>query len=207
MLWLLLLIIIICIAIIFKIHIDKYNLQKTAGEYFENLFYKQKWLYLTMEEVKLLPDKLLNKINTLIMRMDYNPKMFWEEMPKAKVLIIMDDDKKEPIGFLKTLKPNTCEGLFKRVQSYKSYVDTVESVYISSVFIHPDYRGKGYGNKIMEFALKLIKIDFAYYAKTNALKVILEVRKNNDPARKLYDKLSFKNIGKTKEAYLMLLET
>jgi ribosomal protein S18 acetylase RimI-like enzyme len=200
--WLILLILLICVAIIIKLHLKKSEIEKISGGLLEKLLYNQRWLFISMDEVQLLPKNLLEKINTLIMRMDYDPKIFWDEMPTSHVLIIMDDEKKEPIGFLKTLKTNTCEPLFERVSQKGSFVDDLrETIYISSVFIHPQYRGSGYGEKLVSLAGKIIKMHYH-----GASRIILEVKKINKPAYKLYEKLGYKIIGKDKEAYLMMLE-
>ena len=204
----LLIILIICIAIAFKIYYDKSNLQKTVGNLLEKILYNQRWIYLDMDEVQLLPGKILAKTNLLVRYMGSDPNTFWTLFPKAKVLIIMDDDKKEPIGLLKTIKTNTSEQIFQRVNKKGSFVDDFrESVYISSVFIHPNYRSMGYGEKLLNLSLKLIKIDYDRFIKIHKmLKVILEVKKINKAAYKLYEKIGFKNVGKNDEEYLMMFE-
>ncbi len=204
MIWLLLLIIIICIAIAFKINASKSELQKSANELIDNLFNKQRWLYLTMNETKLMSNKLLDKVDNLIRYMDYKPDIFWNEMPTSKVLIIMDDEHKGPIGFLKTLRTDTCQIILERVMKKASFVDDLrDTIYISSVFIHPEHRGNGYGEKMLNLIVKLIKND---NAAKKICRIILEVKKFNKPAYKLYEKIGFKIIGKDKEAYLMMLE-
>jgi len=62
---------------------------------------------------------------------------------------------------------------------------------IVSIAVHPAYRRKGYGKKLMEHVLNFMKG-----------KVILQVRKSNEIAIKFYEKLGFRKIGEIKKYYI-----
>ncbi|MFW6160700.1 MAG: ribosomal protein S18-alanine N-acetyltransferase [Acidobacteriota bacterium] len=64
---------------------------------------------------------------------------------------------------------------------------------IANVAVHPDYRRKGIGKKVVEKILSLLKREEVRF-------VILEVRPSNTVARALYHKLGFEVIG-VREGY------
>ncbi len=59
---------------------------------------------------------------------------------------------------------------------------------IGNVVVHPDFRGRGIGRKLMERALKTAQDQHARW-------VGLEVRADNHPARWLYESLGFRKVG------------
>ena len=67
-------------------------------------------------------------------------------------------------------------------------------VYITNVAVSSDYRGKGYGKRLVNHLLKQSKLE-------KALFVTLEVRKSNANAIALYEKCGFKKIGERKNFY------
>ena len=67
-------------------------------------------------------------------------------------------------------------------------------VYITNVAVSSDYRGKGYGKRLVNHLLKQSKLE-------KALFVTLEVRKSNANAISLYEKCGFKKIGERKNFY------
>ena len=66
--------------------------------------------------------------------------------------------------------------------------------HITNVAIHPEYRGKGLGEYLMNSLIEGCKSQ-----KCNS--ITLEVRESNLPALKLYEKLGFKVAGKRKKYY------
>ncbi|HEC88353.1 MAG TPA: ribosomal-protein-alanine N-acetyltransferase [Thermoplasmata archaeon] len=62
---------------------------------------------------------------------------------------------------------------------------------IVSIAVHPEYRNKGYGKKLMEHVLKLMKG-----------KVFLQVRKSNKSAISFYHKMGFKEIKEIEKYYM-----
>lgn len=66
--------------------------------------------------------------------------------------------------------------------------------HITNVAIHPEYRGKGLGEYLMNSLIEGCKS-----LKCNS--ITLEVRESNLPALKLYEKLGFKVAGKRKRYY------
>ena len=67
-------------------------------------------------------------------------------------------------------------------------------VYITNVAVSSDYRGKGYGKRLVNHLLKQSELE-------KALFVTLEVRESNKNAISLYEKCGFKKIGERKNFY------
>lgn len=65
---------------------------------------------------------------------------------------------------------------------------------ITNVAVHPNCRGLGFGKKIMEGLISLLKEE-------GCLDVTLEVRESNSVARNLYSSLGFKAEGVRKNFY------
>ncbi len=68
-----------------------------------------------------------------------------------------------------------------------------EKLHIVNIAVHPDYRKRGIGTKLIDFAIKITK-------KSHKREVYLEVRKTNTVAQKLYKKFGF-HITERKENY------
>ncbi len=67
-------------------------------------------------------------------------------------------------------------------------------VYITNVAVNSQYRGKGYGQKLVNQLIKQSETERAFF-------ITLEVRKSNENAIKLYEKCGFKFIGERKNFY------
>ncbi len=67
-------------------------------------------------------------------------------------------------------------------------------VYITNVAVSGKYRGKGYGQKLVNHLIKQSETERAFF-------ITLEVRKSNENAIKLYEKCGFKFIGERKNFY------
>ncbi|MGL4570082.1 MAG: ribosomal protein S18-alanine N-acetyltransferase [Clostridium sp.] len=65
---------------------------------------------------------------------------------------------------------------------------------ITNVAVHPNYRGKGYGNKVMKALIGHLNSKECY-------DITLEVRESNKIAQNLYESLGFKNEGIRKNFY------
>lgn len=65
---------------------------------------------------------------------------------------------------------------------------------IITVGVHPEYRGTG-------IAIAMLTIAEVEIAKTNAKKIFLEVAEDNVPARKLYEKQGYTQVGKRPKYY------
>ena len=61
---------------------------------------------------------------------------------------------------------------------------------IISIAVHPEYRGMGYGKKLMEHIFKFMHGE-----------IFLQVRKSNKGAIKFYEKMGFKKKGEIKKYY------
>ena len=69
----------------------------------------------------------------------------------------------------------------------------LDQVEVMNFYILPKYQGKGYGNELLEYVCNLVD-------KRNK-EMILEVRKSNEKAIKLYEKFGFKKVGIRKKYY------
>ena len=72
--------------------------------------------------------------------------------------------------------------------------------HITNVAIHPDYRGRKLGEKLMRALIQLA-------ADTSLSWMTLEVRRSNAVAQSLYRKLGFIDVGYRKRYYACLLYT
>ncbi|MDJ0930886.1 GNAT family N-acetyltransferase [Breoghania sp.] len=65
---------------------------------------------------------------------------------------------------------------------------------ILTIAVHPRWRGRGLGQKLMEAAMRKLYAD-------RILKIFLEVESGNEVARALYERLGFKVVGERKGYY------
>ena len=79
------------------------------------------------------------------------------------------------------------------VQAYAGVWFLLGEGHVTSVAVHPEARGKGYGERIVEHMMRQA-------AELGAAFLSLEVRQGNLVAQKLYKKLGFKKAG-LKEGY------
>lgn len=82
----------------------------------------------------------------------------------------------------------------EKVIGYLIYWKIGEEAQISNVAVHPDWRGRGIGERVIREILELMKKQGVRY-------VVLEVRPSNQVARSLYHKLGFEVIGVRKGYY------
>lgn len=69
-----------------------------------------------------------------------------------------------------------------------------EDAHIATIAVAPPYMRKGIGTMLVEFAIKLA-------SENGCNKLILEVRKSNEPAMKFYEKLQFEKVNTKKNFY------
>jgi len=70
----------------------------------------------------------------------------------------------------------------------------VDEAHIATIAIHPDYRGHGYGKKLLAESLRMAM-------RRGATLATLEVRENNLPAQQMYGKFGFKTVGRRPHYY------
>lgn len=70
----------------------------------------------------------------------------------------------------------------------------LDEAHITNIAIHPDYRGKKYGEALM---LEMVALALAH----GADRMTLEVRVSNTPAQRLYEKMGFASHGIRKGYY------
>lgn len=199
--WALLIILIILTAFIYKLFNSKKDLLATCQKFLKKISEKEDYLLLNSEEIACLPDdfkaqteKLMSEIHGRVRTINDHVS----ELPHSRILLLLNSTetsprKKRVIGMLKIFllseSPATRERVLGKV---KPIIIADNPIYISSVIIDQRYRGQGFGEKMFNILDRILKKD-----------VILEVKKINDPAIKLYRKLNFKIIGQNKEEYLM----
>ncbi|MEF9933852.1 MAG: ribosomal protein S18-alanine N-acetyltransferase [Clostridium sp.] len=81
-----------------------------------------------------------------------------------------------------------------RVIAYGGMWLLFDEVHITNIAVHPDYRGRGYGNIIVEDMMKIAK-------ESNMSAMTLEVRVSNTPAVNLYKKYGFVGVATRKGYY------
>jgi [ribosomal protein S18]-alanine N-acetyltransferase len=80
------------------------------------------------------------------------------------------------------------------VAGYISFWVIVDEVHINNVAVRPEARGRGVGRQLVEFAMR-------HGASRGATRVFLDVRSANQPARRLYERLGFEQVGMRRGYY------
>jgi len=80
------------------------------------------------------------------------------------------------------------------VAGYCSYRIVVDELEINNVAVRPEHRGNGYGRSLVEAALEHGRAAGARIA-------LLEVRRSNCPAQRLYESLGFTQVGERPRYY------
>ncbi|KUO74822.1 MAG: hypothetical protein APF77_11210 [Clostridia bacterium BRH_c25] len=80
------------------------------------------------------------------------------------------------------------------VAAYGGMWIVLDEAHITNIAVHPDYRGRKIGEKLVRALLQTAK-------DSEAARITLEVRASNDTARKLYKKLGFEDNGIRKGYY------
>lgn len=125
-------------------------------------------------------------------------------MLNKDILVVVDIDKKSysrPWGvneFFREINYNRFSRYFvaeidNTIVGYIGSWFLSDLIHITTVAVHPDYRRKGIGEKLMNYILDIGK-------KENYKTCVLEVRVSNERAIELYKKLGFR-IEKIKKGY------
>ncbi|MFA9453221.1 MAG: ribosomal protein S18-alanine N-acetyltransferase [Candidatus Aminicenantaceae bacterium] len=77
---------------------------------------------------------------------------------------------------------------YERIIGYIIFWHEADKARVSNFALHPDFRGLGVGESVMEETLNIIRT-------MGALHVVLEVRPSNTPAISLYQKFGFTPLG------------
>jgi ribosomal-protein-alanine N-acetyltransferase len=80
------------------------------------------------------------------------------------------------------------------VVGYVCFWEVLDEAHLMNVAVHPDHRGRGHGQFILEQLEAMCLRD-------NLRRIILEVGRRNLPARRLYKKSGFSAIGFRKKYY------
>lgn len=80
------------------------------------------------------------------------------------------------------------------VVGYIGYWLIEDEIHISTIAVHPDWRGRGIGDQLLRVAL-------TQAAEAEAVMVTLEVRVSNTVAQRLYRKYGFEVVGRRKRYY------
>ena len=135
-----------------------------------------------MERKRIYPEKLTDK--TIDGVAELEKLCFSQPWSRTSLELLL----KEGIGVGMTCSSDG------KVCAYGGMIVAVDEGQITNIATHPDYRRRGYGRAIVESLQK--------YAKNNGLDSIsLEVRESNEPAKALYAKHGFRQVGLRKGYY------
>ncbi len=81
-----------------------------------------------------------------------------------------------------------------RVVAYGGMWLVIDEAHITNIAVHPDYRGRGYGEAVTRALMALAKDTCMYM-------ITLEVRRSNAVAQALYHKVGFLDVGYRKRYY------
>jgi ribosomal-protein-alanine N-acetyltransferase len=96
-------------------------------------------------------------------------------------------------SFINELKTNVFARYFvaekeKRVIGYGGMWLVLDEAHITNIAVHPDYRGRGLGERLMRSLM-------SFAVSSGATAMTLEVRRSNEAAKQLYRKLGFVEEG------------
>jgi ribosomal-protein-alanine N-acetyltransferase len=75
-----------------------------------------------------------------------------------------------------------------RITGYGGMWFIIDEAHVTNIAVHPEYRGKGYGNLIVDAMVKIADAQGIY-------QMTLEVRASNHVAQNLYGKFGFESCG------------
>lgn len=81
-----------------------------------------------------------------------------------------------------------------QVVAYMGFYRILDEAHITNIAVKPDEKRKGFGKKLLEFALNDM-------VENGVSKVTLEVNEHNVPAINLYESFGFKLAGRRKKYY------
>ncbi|ABY91800.1 [SSU ribosomal protein S18P]-alanine acetyltransferase [Thermoanaerobacter thermohydrosulfuricus] len=102
-------------------------------------------------------------------------------------------------AFISEVTKNSCAKYIvaevdNKIVGYGGFWVVVDEGHITNIAVHPEYRSKGIGSKIMEGLIDLAK-------KNGITAMTLEVRESNITAQHLYAKYGFRQLGRRKGYY------
>jgi len=102
-------------------------------------------------------------------------------------------------AFISEVTKNSCAKYIvaevdNKIVGYGGFWVVVDEGHITNIAVHPEYRSKGIGSKIMEGLIELAK-------KNGIISMTLEVRESNIVAQHLYAKFGFRPLGRRKGYY------
>jgi ribosomal-protein-alanine N-acetyltransferase len=141
----------------------------------------KKWDWLKMSNIKILPlaENLIEDVY-IISKLSFT--IAWS---KASIKKELDNKFAKYI----VIKQNNI------VVGFAGMWNIVGEAHITNIAVHPEYRGIGLGNTVIEALLDLCK-------KEKISAITLEVRKSNIPAQNLYKKFGFVEEGIRKAYYM-----
>ncbi len=92
------------------------------------------------------------------------------------------------------VRPTDWSMLIEQVAGYMVLWSLVDELHIANVAVHPDWRGQGWGEKLIQVAFYLGQL-------WKHPQFLLEVRRSNAAARRLYEKLGFLQLHVRKDYY------
>ncbi|MCD6323911.1 MAG: ribosomal protein S18-alanine N-acetyltransferase [Desulfurococcales archaeon] len=127
-------------------------------------------------------------INMVSLREHY-PEYFWRDHLRywGKAFLVAEVDG-DVVGYVMTR--------VERSIGYLSRLLPKKVGHIVSIAVHPDYRRRGLGTKLMSEAERRLKEVYG------VKEIYLEVRVSNEPAIKLYEKLGYEKVRRVKYYYL-----
>lgn len=81
-----------------------------------------------------------------------------------------------------------------KIVGYSGFRFVLDEGHITTLAVHPDYRGRGIGTSLVSKLIESAK-------NKNIKRLFLEVRESNKVAQKIYKKLGFKVIDRRREYY------
>jgi ribosomal-protein-alanine N-acetyltransferase len=106
-------------------------------------------------------------------------------------LVALDDEASRPRNVFQRLLGQPSP---RPIVGYVGYWLIVDEAHISTLAVHPDWRGRGIGEQLLLTVLR-------HGAEAGAVMVTLEVRAGNTTAQNLYRKHDFAVVGRRKRYY------
>lgn len=82
----------------------------------------------------------------------------------------------------------------ERIIGYGGYWQVDSEAHLINLAVHPEVRSQGIGRQILNYLV-------AHMERQKTVKILLEVRQSNHPARKLYESFGFTVVGTRKNYY------
>ena len=202
--WILIFVVIICVVMLNRYTVNQ-ELVQLCGKYLHSMLVTNRYLYVPVDEVKWLTPQLTQDLRDII---NYSDMTFDDyvqnDADDAKLLMMFDGERTTRTGgnsghivaILKTFYTESHPATLTRVMKKATFVDDMgKSIYISSVFVHPRYRNNGFGTQLLK---KLVELH------NFRLPLVLEAKKYNAPAIRVYENVGFEKVGEVGDEILMV---